>query len=449
MVAVIGLLATGLAIVVARLIVTRQTQLLIASVLVLAAAIAYEAFMLSFVRRRLRRDDKLPTFALALNLLIETQIPTLGLVLLIQGGMMSPNRALVAPAMIAYFFFIIVSTLRLSPVLCLLTGLLSAVGYVAVGFYATRSNPELDWTFGSFALPYFFVYGLLIFLSGGVAAFVAERLRVHVTAALREAELQRELERVNHDLDIARSIQQGLMPNEPPGLEDFEIAGWNQPADQTGGDYFDWQELPGGRVAVSLADATGHGIGPALVSASCRAYARASLLANGHDGVLDRLNRLLADDLPSNRFVTFAVIFLDPSNSNVQVLSAGHGPILWYRRAADNVESIDAQGIPLGMLSAFQYDKATEGRLEPGDFLALVTDGFFEWENPEGEQYGIERLDEILRASRDLSAEAVIERLRESVAEFCRGTTQMDDLTAVILKRKHSTPSVGNGVRST
>ena len=449
MIAVICLLSAGLVLVIARLVITQKTGLLIAGVVVLAFAIAYEAFMLSYVRSRLRNNDKFPTAVLALNLLVETQMPTLALVLLIQTGLMSPNRALVAPAMIAYFFFIIVSTLRLSPVLCLLTGLLSASGYVAVGLYASRSNPDLDWTFGSFALPYYFVYGLLIFASGGVAAFVAERLRVHVPAALREAELQNELERVNHDLDIARSIQQGLMPNEPPGLEEFEIAGWNQPADQTGGDYFDWQELPGGRVAVSLADATGHGIGPALVSASCRAYARASLLANGRDGVLDRLNQLLAEDLPSNRFVTFAVVFLDPSNFNVQVLSAGHGPILWYRRVSDKVESIEAQGIPLGMIAAFQYDKATEGRLEQGDFLALVTDGFFEWENPEGEQYGLQRLDEILRESRDLPAADVIERLRESVADFCKGTKQMDDLTAVILKRKVRSPGGNNGQSST
>jgi serine phosphatase RsbU (regulator of sigma subunit) len=100
------------------------------------------------------------------------------------------------------------------------------------------------------------------------------------------------------------------------------------------------------------------------------------------------------------------------------------------------------------MISAFQYDKATEGRLEPGDFLALVTDGFFEWENPEGEQYGLTRLDEILRESHELSAENVIGRLRESVAEFCKGTTQMDDLTAVILKRKNGSPAAGIGQSS-
>src|SRR6185503_3990265 len=103
-----------------------------------------------------------------------------------------------------------------------------------------------------------------------------------------------------------------------PNLCGFEVAGWNQPADQTGGDYFDWQTLPDGRFAVSLGDATGHGIGPALLSASCRAYARASFLSGDPDGLLDNLNQLLVEDLPGNRFVTFAVVFLDTADSHVK-----------------------------------------------------------------------------------------------------------------------------------
>ena len=231
-------------------------------------------------------------------------------------------------------------------------------------------------------------------------------------------------------------------------LVDFEIAGWNEPADETGGDYFDWQVLPDGRVAISLADATGHGIGPALVSVSCRAYARASLLADGKgDGVLGRLNSLLAEDLESNRFVTFAVIFLDPKRSSVRVLSAGHGPILWYRHATDKMDRLEAQGIPLGMLDGFDYENTDEGPLGEGDFLALVTDGFFEWENPEGEDFGVARMETILRDSRDLPAEEMVEKLRAAVDVFCRGTKQMDDLTAVILKRKRPISTNGSPAR--
>ena len=274
------------------------------------------------------------------------------------------------------------------------------------------------------------------------------QIRNHVDAALREAQLQRELDRVNEDMDIARSIQQGLLPSRSPSLCGFEVAGWNQPAEQTGGDYFDWQTLPDGRLAVSLADATGHGIGPALITASCRAYARASCLSSDQDGLLENLNRLLAEDLPQNRFVTFAVAFLDPVRSHVHVLSAGHGPILLYRRATDQIENIEAQGIPLGMIAGAKYGRGTEARLASGDLLALVTDGFYEWENPDGEQFGLTRLEAVIRESRDCAAEEVIAKLRSAVESFCKGTEQKDDLTAVILKRKTKPPDAVGSQRT-
>src|SRR5205814_6172642 len=109
-----------------------------------------------------------------------------------------------------------------------------------------------------------------------VAGMIAGEIRKQVEAALREAATRRQLESVEHDLALARSIQQSLLPNMTPEIEGFEIAGWNQPADQTGGDYYDWQVLPNGTVVAELADVTGHGIGPALLAAVCRAYARAS-----------------------------------------------------------------------------------------------------------------------------------------------------------------------------
>lgn len=411
--------------------------LLVAQTVLLALAIGYEAFMLATVRAALRGGGDIAPTARVLNVLLETQLPTVALFLLVESGLLNPRDVLVAPAVFVYFLFIILSTLRLSPWLSFLTGLAAALGYLAVAFYAELRFPDPNAGPGTPFPAVYFIYAGLFVAGGAAAASVARRLQAHVSAALREAELQRALERVGHDLEVARSIQRGLMPARAPELDDFEVAGWNQPADETGGDYFDWQALPGGRVAISLADATGHGIGPALISASCRAYARASFLAGGGpDGLLDRLNRLLADDLEPNLFVTFAVVFLDADSARVQVLSAGHGPILWYSRAADRFERLEAQGIPLGMIAGVGYENGTEGRLAPGDLLALVTDGVHEWENPEGEEFGVARLEAVLRESRDLPAEEVLAALRAAVAAFCKGTRQKDDLTAVIIKRK-------------
>jgi serine phosphatase RsbU (regulator of sigma subunit) len=418
---------------IARGLVARQFWLLFALVLTLAFAVAVEAATLFAVKKALKENHNIPPVLRLFNVFVETQLPTITLLLLIESGFIPHGYALVTPAALLYFLIISLSTLRLSPTLSLGTALLSALGYFAVFAYTTQAEAPLP-------VAFYILYGTVILMGGVVAAFVAREIRDHVMAALREAELHSKLERVKHDLDVARTIQQGLLPTQSPTLDNFELAGWNQPADQTGGDYFDWQPLPNGLVAISLADATGHGIGPALVSASCRAYARASFLngngQNGQNGLLDRLNRLLAEDLSSNRFVTFAVVFLDPSVAQIKVLSAGHGPIIWYRYATDTIENLEAQGIPLGMMAGFKYEHGNDRHLEPGDMLILVTDGFYEWENPEGEEFGMSRLEDVIRTSRDHSANEIIERLRAAVKDFCRGTEQKDDLTAVVLKRR-------------
>jgi serine phosphatase RsbU (regulator of sigma subunit) len=434
-VGLLGLLGALIIYTLVRGVTIGKVSLLAVQTLVLAVVVVHELLLLRAVKRALDQGRDVPPALWALNVFIESQLPTVALFILIASRWMTPYQVLVAPALLLYFLFIILSILRLSPTLTVLTGLMSALGYLFVTFYvqATYQTPEVK--VGEFPLPIYFAYAGLILIGGIVAAVVARRVGSYVAAALREAALENELKALNHDLDIARSIQQGLLPAKAPGLDQFEIAGWNQPADQTGGDYFDWQALPDGRVAISLGDATGHGIGPALVSTACRAYARASLLANGQqDGLLDRMNGLLVQDLSANRFVTFAVAFLDPVKSSVKVLSAGHGPILLYRYATNEIEDLEAQGIPLGMLEGIPYSSGTEVHMAPGDMLVMITDGFYEWANPDGEEFGLTRLKEVIRDSRNDRSEAVIARLRSVVTTFARGTKQQDDLTAVILK---------------
>lgn len=422
---------------VARGVATQNYVLLLGQIIVLAFVIAHEAVMLHAIKTALRNDETVVPELWVFNIFIESQLPTLALLVLLLAQWMTPYQVLVAPAIAIYFLFITLSTLRLRPGLTLFTGLLSALGYLFVSFYVHLRFSEA--TTDRFPFPVYIVYAGLILGAGIIAAAVARQVRGYVTAALREAKLQSELERVNHDLDIARSIQQGLLPAGPPQLDNFEIAGWNQPANETGGDYFDWQLLPDGQLAISVGDATGHGIGPALVSALCRAYARASFLANHEQNqILERLNSLLASDLSDDRFVTFAVIFLNPISSEIKVLSAGHGPILWYRRASDELENVEAQGIPLGMIAGISYEDSRMKGLKAGDMIVLVTDGFYEWQNPESEEFGLERLKDVIQQARDCSAEEVIARLCTAVKQFSRGTEQQDDLTAVVLKRKNT-----------
>ena len=423
--------------VVIRGVVTQNYVLLLGQAIVLAFVISHESVMLHHIRTALRDDEAVVPELWVFNVFIESQLPTVALFVLLLTHWMTPYQVLVAPAIAIYFLFITLSTLRLRPSLTLITGLLSALGYLLLTFFVEFRYADSAATADRFPFAVYLVYAGLIFVAGIIAALVARQVRGYVRAALREAKLQSELQQINHDLEIARSIQQDLLPTSPPQVDDFEIAGWNQPANQTGGDYFDWQLLPDGQFAISVGDATGHGIGPALVSALCRAYARASFLTdNGHERVLERLNSLLASDLADDRFVTFAVVFLNPATSEVKVLSAGHGPILWYRRAMNKWENFEAQGIPLGMIDGMPYDDARMKCLRAGDMLVLVTDGFYEWQNPDAEEFGVERLKETIRKARDASAEEVIAQLYTAVKNFSKGTEQQDDLTAVVLKRK-------------
>jgi len=143
--------------------------------------------------------------------------------------------------------------LRLNPTLCRLSGLVAASSYLAAAAYLGW-RPSLS-VAASLLSPERAVlgYALTLVVAGFVASAVAGEVRKQVDAALREAEARRQVERLEHDLEVARSIQQSLLPSGAPQIEGFEIAGWKRPADQTGGDYYDWQSLPDGRLVVALA----------------------------------------------------------------------------------------------------------------------------------------------------------------------------------------------------
>jgi len=352
---------------------------------------------------------------------------------LIAMGMTRPYAALVAPVVLIYFLFISLSTLRLSPTLSRLSGISSAAGYSAVVIYVFARYPTPDLGAGLYPIEFYVGNIAIILVAGLVAGEVARQVRGHVRVALREV---REVERIRAELETARAIQQALLPSQAPQLAGYDVAGWNQPADQTGGDYFGWQALPDGRVAFTLADVTGHGIGAALIAATCHAYSRAGLTEQSDLGaIVSHLNGLLCDDLPPGKLVTFVAAALEPADGRLDLLSAGHGPLLLYTAADDRVQSFDAHGIPFGIIPTMAYGPPQKIRLAPGDLLVLLTDGFFEWENAAHEDFGIPRLQETIRAACKLPASQIISSIHEAVVRFSGGTRQLDDLTAVVVKR--------------
>lgn len=243
-----------------------------------------------------------------------------------------------------------------------------------------------------------------------------------------------EKQRMQRDLDLARQIQQGLFPRAAPHVSGYEIAGWNRPADETGGDAYDFIPLADGRVAVFLADASGHGIGSALVIAQCRSLLRALLtVTQDLPRMLGSINDLLALDLSEDRFVTAFIGILDPVAHCIEYIAAGQGPLLRVGRGG--VEARRAGAPPLTVMPGSTFTETQRFELTPGDTLILLTDGFYESTAPNGEQFGEERVVELVAASRGATLSNTITQLHAAVKSFVAGRPQDDDLTAVLIRR--------------
>ena len=397
--------------------------------------IGYEFWTLRKVDLALKAGACLAPRFWILSTTLETSVPALAVAFLTSQQIGIPYRPLASPAVLVFFIFIILSTLRLSAWIGILSGAVASVTYLCAALYLGW-RPPLPGTPAPVTQTTVTLNAITLLVGGIVAGAVAQQIRRHVEAALQEAQTRQKLEILEHDLQVARSIQQSLLPKERPLVDRFDIAGWNQPADDTGGDYFDWKTLPDGRLVVSLADVTGHGIGPALLAAVCHAYARSNFsVTQDLLAALGHIHHAIATDLTPGRFVTFVAAVCSPAGPGIEILSAGHGPTLIYSRTEDRFTELNAHALPFGILPAFNSDPPTRLQLQTGDMVLLATDGFFEWENEHGEQFGLQRTEEAIRASRDLAPSEIIASLYDGVKAFAAGCKQQDDLTAVIIKR--------------
>jgi serine phosphatase RsbU (regulator of sigma subunit) len=434
---VLGFVAIFLVVTIVRVFVVRTASAgpWMWTFLLAAMIAAYEGWMLHKVDIAVETDCTLPARFWILSTIVETSIPAFALAFLTSSQIEVAYRPLASPPILVFFIFIILSTLRLSPWIGALSGFVASVTYLCAALYLGWRPPVLGVP-ARITQSGVSLNAITLLVGGIVAGAVAGQIRKHVQAALREAETQSKLRAMQHDLQVAQSIQQSLLPADTPRIAGFDIAGWNRPADDTGGDYFDWKTLPDGKVVVSLADVTGHGIGPALLASACHAYARSNFNSGQDLGTsLERINDELGADLTTGRFVTFVAAVCRPGCSDVEVLSAGHGPILVYSRPADRFIEMNAHGLPFGILPSFRPDPASHLQLQSGDLVLLATDGFFEWEDDRGEQFGIPRMEGVIRAARDSASAEIITKLYETVISFSKGSKQQDDLTAVIIKR--------------
>jgi serine phosphatase RsbU (regulator of sigma subunit) len=246
----------------------------------------------------------------------------------------------------------------------------------------------------------------------------------------------RERERVEQELKVARSIQQASLPKEIPTLEEWQINPYYQPAREVGGDFYDFFELPDGRLGIVVGDATGKGVPAALVMASARSMLRAVAQASESPGnVLRRVNDPLATDIPPNMFVTCFYAILDPKSGSLTYANAGHD-LPYLRRRGGGCEELRARGMPLGLMPGMSYEEK-EIVLDSGEAALLYSDGLVEAHDPQGDMFGFPRLRELVGEHGEARSleEALLEELYSFVGE---GWEQEDDIPLLTLRRSSS-----------
>lgn len=258
-------------------------------------------------------------------------------------------------------------------------------------------------------------------------------------------------EKLERDLKLAREIQQSSFPSELPKLDRFDIEAWSEPAEQTGGDTYDVVSFEtdcaetltapsqdhAARAVLLLADATGHGVGPAISVTQVRSMLRMAVRLNaGLDDIAAHMNRQLCHDLPPGRFITTWLGELDSRQSTLTSFSAGQGPLLHYHAATGTFTEIEVDAVPLGILPDMPVEISTVCTLEPGDVFSVISDGIFEALDPASKQFGTDRVMSVIHGSAEGPAGGILAALREAVDGFCSGRPADDDRTVIIVKRR-------------
>lgn len=248
-----------------------------------------------------------------------------------------------------------------------------------------------------------------------------------------QAVLTRSLAR---ELQIAETIQQRLLPQQAPAHPGYDFAWRSIAAQNIGGDYLDLLSSPFGTVYALIADASGHGINSALLMSSFRSTYRAAAPWLDPSPLLHKLNaEVLAEVGATGMFITAAHLRLEPDSGRLTVSSAGHNPLLLFRRATGSIERIDSSGPPLGFVAGAAFGEQVL-QLHRGDVLMLYTDGITEATDRQLEMFGEERLEQCLRRHAGGSAADILDAALAELAGFAGRSSQDDDVSLSVIKRR-------------
>ncbi|MGI8542294.1 MAG: SpoIIE family protein phosphatase [Aridibacter sp.] len=251
-------------------------------------------------------------------------------------------------------------------------------------------------------------------------------------ATLTEERIKRE--RMERELELATEIQQRFQPSSPPNIEGYQLQGISFACYEIGGDYYDFIPRQNGNMLIALGDVSGKGTAAALLMSSLHAAIHAQAAANSSlTESVKAVNEYLVVNTPTNRFITFFVAELDPKSGELKYINAGHNPPL-VARADRSVIELESGGFPLGIMPLAEFELGNI-KLEHNEFVVIFSDGVSEAESVDGEEFGVERLTNVIKENMHKSAAGLRDKIEFALSNFTTTAPANDDITLVIVKR--------------
>ena len=252
-----------------------------------------------------------------------------------------------------------------------------------------------------------------------------------------------EKEKMSHSLDLAKEVQQSLLPQEAFYSDSIDITGTSIYCDQTGGDYYDIfnsDKTDSNFISTVISDVSGHGISSALLMASARASLRLrkSLPGSLGDIVTDVNYQICEDFSSSGQFISMFFLAIYQDEDRIEWVRAGHDPALVYDPEKDHFTELKGRGIVLGVDESYHYQTEHLKGIRPGQIIVLFTDGIWETHNPGGEKFGKERLKEVIRNTAECGTEIIVSRILDTAKSFREALEPEDDMTLVVIKIRNS-----------
>lgn len=251
-----------------------------------------------------------------------------------------------------------------------------------------------------------------------------------------------EKERIQKEMQVAQEIQQTLLPKQFPDIEGYDIATIYRAAKDVGGDYFDFVWIDEDTLGIIVADVSGKGVPGSLVMTMIRTAIRLEARGNrSATDILTRVNEFISDDVKKGMFITIFLVVLDTKNRKISFASAGHDPMILYRKDEDKSYFLNPRGIPVGItlpdgMNFEEIISSQSVKLKKDDILVIYTDGITEAMNHRREQYGMEKLLKFIQDNSQLTPDEFVEKLNEDIMDFTQGAEQNDDITLVAIKEK-------------